>query len=216
MTKGATVKSALSTLLIAVMLLSGCANEQVSVARVHHRNRVSPAAVSPPDYPADAFDQAKAAELLLASQRAREQGDLAGARQTLESALALWPVATEGWEALMEICKAQQDSGCQAYARFFHAKLLMLSGLPMRAASMGFETVAENPEGTKVDSLVYDRRLLAMAERLWVFCSKEDPSHAKAAEPTEPSFYESYPYAPALLVIGIGAGILTGINAVAK
>jgi hypothetical protein len=58
--------------------------------------------------------------------------------------------------------------------------------------------------------------MLDMATRLWVFCSREDPSRATAPEPTETSFVEAYPYAPTLLVIGIAAGLLTGIKAVAN
>jgi hypothetical protein len=145
-----------------------------------------------------------------------KNGDLLAARRSTEAGLALWPVAIEGWEQLMEICAQQNDEDCRRYATFYHAKLVMLNGLPTRTAALGFETVAGNPVGTKVDNTVYDQRMLDMATRLWVFCSTDDPSHSKAPEPLEPSFSEAYPYAPALLVIGIGAGILTGIKGIAN
>jgi hypothetical protein len=196
------------------MGLSACADQPVTVA--HHRKHVSPPAVEPPTLPADSFDQATAAARLAAGQAALRRGDLPAARQATEAGLSLWPVAIEGWEQLIDICRQQGDGDCERYAIFFHAKLLVLNGLPMRAAALGFATVADNKEGAKVDNTVYDRRMLDMATRLWVFCSREDPAHSGAPEPTETSFNESYPYMPALLVIGIGAGLLTAIKGAAN
>jgi type II secretory pathway pseudopilin PulG len=209
------VKSAI-LILAAALLMAGCAEQQVTVAKAHHRNHVSPPAVEPPEWPADSFDQAKAEAALAAARQAREQGDAAAARLSAEAALASWPVTIEAWEELRLDCQAQGDSECQHYANFFHAKLLMLSGLPMRAASLGFETIAENPEGTKVENTVYDRRTLDMAERLWVFCHQKDPVRPKNGEPMQESFDDAYPYVPALVVIGVGAGLLSGIKAIAN
>jgi hypothetical protein len=208
------VKSPIAILVVAALGLSACADQPVTVA--HHRKHVSPPAVEPPVWPADSFNQANAALALNAGAAARKAGKLVDARRATEEALALWPVAIEGWEQLIEICRQQDDEECRRYAGFFHAKLVVLAGLPMRAAALGFETVAANKPGTKVDNTVYDQRMLDMATRLWVFCSKEDPANAKAPEPTEPGFNEAYPYAPALLVIGIGAGLLTGIKSIAN
>ena len=201
---------------MAALLLAGCADQQVTVAKAHHRTHVSPPAVEPPAWPADSFDQAKADAALNAARQARLQGDPAAARLAAETALAAWPVTIDAWEELILDCRALADSQCQQYATFFHAKLLELSGLPMRAAALGFETMAENPEGTKIDNTIYDRRTLDMAERLWVFCHQKDPVRDKGGEPTQESFDEAYPYAPALAVIGVGAGLLSGIKAVAN
>lgn len=197
------------------LLLAGCADE-VTVARAHHRNHSSPLAVPPPVLPKGSFDQARALVALTEGKQALQAGDLKAARQATESALDFWPVAIEGWEQLIDVCEKQQDAKCQRHAVFFHAKLVLLNGLPMRAAALGFETIAENQPGAKVDNMVYDQEMLAMATRLWAYCSEQDPAHARAGEPTETSFYDDYPYAPALLVIGIGAGLLSGINALAN
>jgi hypothetical protein len=212
---GSNSKTALVTVLVAALGLSACADE-VPVAKLHHRTHVSPPFVEPPVLPAGSFDQARAAQRLLDGKEALQRGDLGAAQAATEQALASWPVAIEGWEQLIELCQRQDDQSCRRYATFYHAKLVMLNGLPMRAAALGFESVAANPPGTKVDDTVYDQRMLDMATRLWVFCSREDPSRATAPEPTETSFVEAYPYAPTLLVIGIAAGLLTGIKAVAN
>jgi protein involved in temperature-dependent protein secretion len=209
------VKPAIVTLLLAAML-SGCADQPVTVARAHHRNHVSPPPVAPPTLPDDSFDQAKAEAALATAVAARRQGDLSAARAASEAALQAWPVSINAWEELYQLCGAEGDAACRRYAMFFHAKLLVLAGLPMRAASLGFETIAESPEGTHVENNVYDRQTLAMASRLWVFCSQQDPAHSKAGEPMQESFDDAYPYAPALLVIGVGAGLLTGIKSLAN
>jgi hypothetical protein len=208
------VKSSIVTLLVAALVLSACAEEPVTVA--HHRKHVSPPPVEPPVLADPAFDQAEAGSRLAEGQAALQRGDLAQARRATDSALALWPVAIEGWRQLIEICKRQGDGECERYGVFFQAKLEMLEGLPMRTASLGFAAVADNKVGTRVDNGVYDQRMLDMASRLWVFCSKEDPAHSRAPEPTESSFNETYPYAPALLVIGIGAGLISGAKALAN
>lgn len=208
------MKSSIVTLLVAALLLSACAEEPVTV--VHHRKHVSPPPVEPPQLADANFDQTESGNRLSAGQAALQRGDLPEARRATESALALWPVAIEGWEQLIDICKRQGDAECERYGVFFHAKLEMLQGLPMRSAALGFATIADNKVGTRVDNSVYDQRMLDMATRLWVFCSKEDPAHAKASEPTESSFNENYPYAPALLVIGIGAGLISGAKALAN
>jgi len=208
------VKSPIVSVLIAAMGLAACADRQpVTVA--HHRHHVSPPAVEPPSFPDGSFNQAEAATALANGGAALKQGNLAAARSATETSLALWPVAIEGWEQLIDICGRQDDQGCKTYATFYHAKLVMLNGQPMRAAAMGFETVAANPVGAKGDNFIYDQKTLDMATRLWAFCSKEDPANSRAPEPTEASFNETYPYAPALLVIGIGAGLLSGIKSVA-
>jgi len=213
--RGSNSKTALVTVLVAALGLSACTDE-VPVAKLHHRTHVSPPAVEPPVLPAGSFDEGLAAQRLQDGKIALQRADLPVARSATEAALALWPVAIEAWEQLIEVCQQQGDDSCRRYATFYHAKLVMLNGLPMRAAALGFETVAANPPGAKVDDMVYDQRMLDMATRLWVFCSREDPSHATAAEPTESTFDEAYPYVPALLVIGLAAGLLTGIKAVAN
>ena len=209
------MKSPVAFAVIAALGLSACADQQpVTVA--HHRKHVSPPAVPAPVWPPDSFDQAGAAAALKAGEAALKKGDLAGARAATDQGLALWPVAIEGWEQLIEICRQQEDEECRRAAVFFHAKLVVLDGLPMRTAELSFATVASNKPGTRVDNTVYDQRMLDMATRLWVFCSKEDPANSKAPEPTEASFNERYPYAPALLVIGIGAGLLSGVKGIAN
>jgi hypothetical protein len=208
------VKSPIVSLLVAASLLSACADRQpVTVA--HHRKHVSPPAVEPPSFPAGSFNEKDAAVALGAGAESLKKGNLAAARKSTEDALALWPVATEGWGQLSDICNQQNDVDCKHYADFYLAKLVLLEGLPMRTAALGFETVAGNQVGTKADNFVYDQRTLDMANRLWAFCSSDDPANSKAPEPTEATFNEAYPYAPALLVIGIGAGLLAGIKSVA-
>jgi hypothetical protein len=209
-------KSALVSAVMAVALLAGCGNDQVEVAKVHHRTHFSPPYVPPPLWPSDVFDEAKAKAQFDLARAARDKGEWTEARAAAEAGLALWPVEIEGWETLMAACDAQEDVACQHYADFYHAKLLALNGLPMRAAALGFETVAENEVGQHVDNFTYDKKTLDMATRLWVFCTQHDSVRNPTAEPTEASLDEDYPYVPALLVIGVGAGILTGIKSVAK
>ena len=202
-------------MLVIAGLLTACAQEQ-PVTVVHHRQHVSPTMVAAPEWPADSFDQKIAAAKIVEGKQALDRGDLNSARAASEQALALWPVAIEGWEQLIDICGRQDDQECLFYAKFYQAKLVMLNGLPMRSAALGFQTVAENEEGGKAEGRTYDRKTLDMATRLWVFCSREDPAHSKAPEPTEPDFMDSYPYVPVILVIGIGAGLLTAVKGVAN
>ena len=209
-------KSALVSAVMAIALLAGCNNDPVQVAKVHHRNHFSPPYVPPPLWPSDVFDQAKAQTQFDAARAARDKGDWTQARAAAEAGLALWPVDIDGWEILMAACDAQDDVACQHYAGFYHAKLLALNGLPMRAAALGFETVAENDVGQHADNFTYDKKTLDMATRLWVFCTQHDSVHNPTEEPTEQSFDEAYPYVPVLLVVGLGAGVLTGIKSVAK
>jgi len=209
------VKSPIVTLLVTASLLAACADRQ-PVAEAHHRKHFSPPAVEPPSFPDNSFNQKDAAVALAAGAAALNKGDLAAARKSTDNALALWPVAIEGWEQLSDICGRQNDEDCKHYADFYHAKLVVLNGLPMRTAALGFETVAGNKVGAKVDNFTYDQKTLDMANRLWAFCSTEDPANSKGPEPTEATFNETYPYAPALLVIGIGAGLLAGIKSIAN
>jgi hypothetical protein len=196
-------------------VLTACADPQpVTVA--HHHRHVSPPMVQPPNWPQDSFDRAQAQTALERGKAALERQDLTAARAATETALARWPVATEAWAQLAQICDQQNDPSCRFYAQFYLAKLVMLDGLPMRAAALGFATVADHEVGEHVDNAVYDQRMLDMATRLWVFCWREDPAHANGPEPLEPSFSEAYPYAPALLLIGIGAGVLSGVKAIAN
>ena len=210
------MKSAWVTAVTAAAFLTGCANDQVQVAKVHHRNHFSPPGEPAPSWPADAFDEAKAKTLFAAAKAAQEQADWAAARRAAEAGLDLWPVDIEGWETLMAACDAQEDAACSHYATFFHAKLISLNGLPMRVATLGFQTIADNEVGTKVDTFTYDRKTLEMATRLWAFCGQRDAIKDRDSEPTEAGLDEQYPYVPMLIVIGVGAGILTGIKSVAK
>lgn len=200
----------------ATALLTACSNDQVQVAKVHHRNHFSPTEMDAPDWPADAFDETRAKAQFALAKSAADRGDWANARQAAEAGLTLWPVDIEGWETLMVACDSQGDEDCSHYATFFHAKLLTLNGLPMRVATLSFQTVADNEVGAKVDNFRYDRKTLEMATRLWAFCGQRDAIRDRNAEPTEASFDEAYPYVPMLIVIGVGAGVLTGIKSVAK
>ena len=209
------MKSALISAVTAVALLTGC-NDQVEIAKVHHRTHFSPPEVPPPLWPADVFNEAKAKDQFVIALTAKDKQDWAQARAAAEAGLALWPVDIDGWEILIAACEAQDDVACQHYATFFHAKLLALNGLPMRSATLGFQNVAENQIGQHTDNFTYDKRTLDMATRLWVFCSQHDTIRHPTDEPTEQSFDQTYPYVPVLLVIGVGAGVLTAIKSVAK
>jgi len=210
-----TVKSAFISALTAVALLSAC-SDRVEIAKVHHHKHFSPPEVLPPLWPSDRFDEARARSQFETALIAKDKGDWARARDAAEAGLALWPIDIEGWETLLAACDAQADIACQHYATFFHAKLVGLNGLPMRAATLGFQTVAENEVGQHVDNFVYDQKTLDMATRLWVFCSQHDTIRHPTDEPTEPAFDETYPYVPVLIVIGVGAGVLTAVKSVAK
>ncbi len=210
------MKSALVTAVTALALLSGCNNDPVEIAKVHHRNHFSPPEVPPPLWPADIFDEAKAKAQFDIARAARDKEDWTQARAAAEAGLALWPIDLEAWETLMAACDAQDDLACQHYATFYHAKLIALNGLPMRAATLGFQTISENEVGQHTDNFTYDRKTLDMATRLWVFCSQHDTIRHPTDEPTEEAFDEAYPYVPVLIVIGVGAGVLTGIKSVAK
>ena len=210
------MKSAFVTAVTVMALLGGCSGDQVPIANAHQGKHFSQPAVAAPDWPADSFDEARAKTRFDAARAAQDKGDWAAARGEAEAGLALWPVQIEGWETLIAACDAQGDEACGKYAAFFHAKLLALNGLSMRVATMGFETVSENEVGQHADDFVYDQKTLDMATRLWVFCSQRDSMRPPAQEPTETAFDEDYPYVPVLLVIGLGAGVLTGIKSVAK
>lgn len=210
------MKSSLISAITVLALLSGCANDKVPVAEAHHRKHFSPPAVAAPSWPADSFDEARAKSHFETAKAAEDRKDWPAARREAEAGLALWPIRIEGWETLIAACEAQEDEACTHYATFFHAKLLTLNGLPLRAATMGFETVADNQVGDKVDNFVYDQKTLDMATRLWVFCSQRDSMRPPAEEPTQEAFDDKYPYVPMLIVIGVGAGVLSGIKSVAK
>ena len=210
------MKSSLVTAVTVMALLTACGNDPVQVAKVHHRTHFSPTQQDAPDWPADAFNEDKAKLQFAAAKSAADKGDWANARQSAEAGLALWPVDLEGWETLIGACEAQGDDACFHYATFFHAKLLTLNGLPMRVATLSFQTVADNEVGAKVDNFRYDEKTLEMATRLWAFCGQRDSIHDRGDEPTQASFDEAYPYVPMLIVIGVGAGILTEIKSVAK
>jgi len=212
-----TVKSALISALTAIALLSGC-SDQVEIAKVHHRNHFSPPQVPPPLWPEGTFDEAKAKTQFDIAKAAKDKGDWTQARAAAEAGLTLWPVDIEAWETLMAACDAQEDVACQHYATFFHAKLISLNGLPMRSATLGFQNVADNEVGQKADNFTYDKKTLDMAVRLWVFCDQHDVVRhpTEKDEPTEEAFDQVYPYVPVLLVIGVGAGLLTAVKEVAK
>jgi len=211
-----TVKSALISMVTVVALLVGCSDQPVEIAKAHHRTHFSPPQVPPPLWPGDNFDETRARAQFDLANAAKAKGDWSHAREAAEAGLALWPIDIEGWETLLAACDAQSDVACQHYATFFHAKLIGLNGLPMRSATLGFQNVAENEVGQHVDNFVYDQKTLDMATRLWVFCDQHDTIRHPTDEPTEQAFDETYPYVPVLLVVGVGAGLLTGIKSVAK
>lgn len=210
------MKSALISMVTVVALLSGCSNQPVEVAKAHHRKHFSPPEVLPPLWPSENFDEARAKTQFDLAAAAKDRQNWTRAREAAEAGLALWPIDIEGWETLQAACDAQADVACQHYATFFHAKLIGLNGLPMRAATLGFQNVAENEVGQHVDNFVYDKKTLDMATRLWVFCSQHDTIRHPTDEPTEQAFDETYPYVPVLLVIGAGAVVLTAVKSVAK
>jgi hypothetical protein len=207
---------AIISMLTAAALLAGCAETPPpAVAQSKHRH-VSPAPVEPPAFPPDSFDQARSGGDLAAAIAARQAGDPAAARARAEAALEAWPVELAAWEELETDCRLLADRSCEQYAAFFHAKIAFTAELPVRVATLGFQTIAENPVGTKTEAMVYDDSTIAMARRLWAFSARRDPSRMHSDSPVEESFSEKYPYAPALLVIGVGAGLLSGIKALAN
>ena len=210
------MKSPIVACLLASALLAGCADNKVPVAEAHHRKHVSPMQVEPPSWPADSFDETRAKTAFDQASAAQAKGDLASARQADEQSLSLWPVSREAWDLLSALCTAQGDADCQRYAGFYRAKLDMIDGLPMHAATLGFQTVSEAPIGSRIDSQVYDQRMHDMAVRLWVFCSQHDAVRNRNAEPVEESLDQTYPYIPAIAIIGAVAGILSGIKALAN
>jgi len=117
---------------------------------------------------------------------------------------------------LRAVCQAADDTPCLNYAGFFLTKVDFAATLPPRAASLGFETVAEKEPGSQSGPLVHDARSLAMARRLWIFYGRDDPlANGRAVPADQETFSERYPYATAVIAIGIGAAVITGLKSAA-
>ncbi len=203
----------------ALALLAGCSESATQQAKAPTSSKhSSPAPVEPPTLPAGSFDQAKAQAELTTAQAAREAGNAAEARRQAEAAVDHWPGDPAAWAELQTDCQSLADVECSRYAAFFQAKIEFLKGLPARAGVLGFQNIAEEPTGTKAGAYTYDERTIVTARRLWAFYHQQDPMAAKRDQPMdeEPSFAEEYPYAPAVLVIGAGAGLLTAAKSLAN
>lgn len=201
----------------ALALLSGCATGGEQTGKpLRQSKRVSPAPVEAPTLPPGTFDQAKERSELAAAQAARQAGDASKARQLAEEATNHWPGDAAAWDELKTDCQATGDTECADYAAFFRAKIDYVKPLPAKAAQLGFQSLAEEPAGPKSEGFTYDERTVETARRLWAFYHLQDTARASLDKPVdEETFSEKYPYAPALLVIGIGAGVLTGIKSLA-
>jgi type II secretory pathway pseudopilin PulG len=191
-------------------LLVGCGGgSQPPLAAAPSARHVSPAAVEPPVLPAGSFDQAKERAELAAAQAARQAGDGAQARAQAEAAVAHWPSDLAAWDELQADCQALKDESCRQHAAFFRAKVEFVSGLAPRVAVLGFQTIAEEPPGTRVGGFTYDQATIDTARRLWAFYHSIDPLNAQRQEAEGETFTERYPYGPTALAIGIVAGVLT-------
>ncbi len=208
------------TMATVLALLAGCSGtaEQQQAKATPRPKHVSPAPVPPPTLPPGSFDEAKAKSELAAARDAREAGKAADARHLAEAAIEHWPGDPAAWAELQSDCQSLGDVQCRRYADFFRAKVEFVKTLPARAGVLGFQNIAEAPTGTKSGDYTYDDKTTATARRLWAFYHQEDPMTATRNKPMneEPSFAEKYPYAPALLVGGIGAGLLTAAKSVAN
>ncbi|PKU23519.1 tetratricopeptide repeat protein [Telmatospirillum siberiense] len=201
----------------ALALLSACADDPQPKAIATQSRHVSPPAVPAPVLPEGTFDQDRARQSLGAAQAARQAGQLPEARRQAEAAVDAWPADPGAWQALAEICQAGGDQACRRQADFFKAKVDYANTLPTRAAVLGFQTIAEEPDGTAGSGITYDRKSHDSAARLWAFYNAQDSLKNRRDMPDSegPSFSERYPYAPAILVIGVVAGVLTEANSLA-
>jgi hypothetical protein len=197
-------------------LLAGCAETPIKTAQVPTQHRhVSPAAVAAPELPGDSFDQARGRSQLAVAEAARLAGHPAEARQSAEASIDSWPSDSAAWTELETECRTLKDEPCQNRAGFFLAKIDYLKDLPARAAVLGFQTIAEEPLGTKSGDVVYDQKTIDLARRLWSFYDTQDPMKAMRDQSEEDSFADRNPYAPALLTAGVVAGALTAVKSLA-
>lgn len=197
--------------LCALALLTACADDPAPKPIASSNRRASPEAVPAPVFPAGTFDQDRARQALTAAQAARQAGQTPEARRQAETAVDAWPGDPEMWRTLAEICRSAGDQTCRRQAEFFQAKVDYANTLPTRSAVLGFQTIAEAPDGTAASGITYDGKSHEAAIRLWAFYDAQDVLKAQREMPpaTEKPFMEEYPLAPALLIGGAIAGVLT-------
>ncbi len=200
----------------ALAMLSACADAPPEKLTSIQGRHVSPAAVPAPVLPEGSFDRERARASLAAATAARQAGQLPEARHLAEAAVDAWPADLDSWQALADICQAAGDQTCRHQADFFRAKVDYANTLPTRVAVLGFQTIAEEPVGTAGSAFTYDRKSLETATRLWAFYNVQDNRGNQPAAPTEPSFTDKYPYASAVLAVGVVAGLLTAANSFAS
>lgn len=202
----------------ALILVSACADDPAPKPIASLNRHASPTAVPAPVLPEGTFDQERARQSLAAAQAARQAGQLPEARHQAELAIEAWPADPAAWQLLVDICQAGGDLTCRRQADFFRAKVEYANTLPTRAAVLGFQTIVEEPEGTTGSGITYDRKSHEAATRLWAFYDAQDALKSRRGMPPSDgaTFAERHPYAPAILVIGVVAGVLTEANALAK
>ncbi len=198
-----------------VAMLSACADAPPPKVAAASGRHVSPASVPAPVLPEGSFDRDRAKQALTAALAARQAGQLPEARRLAEAAVDAWPADLDAWAALADICQAADDQNCRRQADFFKAKVDYANTLPARSAVLGFQTIAEEPVGTAGSAITYDRKSLDTASRLWAFYNVQDLRQDGRQVPPGPSFSEEYPYLPAILVVGVIAGVLTTANSMA-
>jgi len=164
---------------LAATALAGC-DRDIELKRPFGQsfNHVSPTPPVVPRLPPGTFDQARAQTERTHAAAARLSGDAAGARKAAEAAAADWPGDPDNWRELAADCRALDDNACALYADFFGAKVDYVNGLPPRAATLGFASLAQGEVGTHTGDYVYDRRTLDTAARLASFYDARDPISA--------------------------------------
>jgi hypothetical protein len=204
--------------LTAAALLSACAETTPPPVKTAgtERRHVSPPSVPAPVLPDGSFDHVRANAALTAAMAARTAGQLPDAKLQTEAAIDAWPANAAAWRFLADICQNTGDESCRRYAAFFQAKVEFANALPARAAVLGFQNIAEEPEGANVNGVSYDRKSLDAARHLWAFYNVLDTRKDGREAPTEPSWTEKYPYGSAALAAGVIAGALTLAKTVAS
>ncbi|MDR3440715.1 hypothetical protein [Telmatospirillum sp.] len=195
----------------ALALLAGCADAPPAKVAQTAGRHVSPPAVPAPQLPDDSFDRTRAAAALGAARDAERDGQTADARSKALEAIAAWPGDPAAWQELAALCQAASDKTCQNRAEFFRAKVEFANALPIRAAVLGFQTIAEEPQGGRPDPVKTEA-----ARRLWAFYNVQDTRKDQRDAPQEPSFAEEYPYGSMLIAGGVIAGVLTGAKTLAN
>lgn len=196
----------------ALSLLAGCA-ETAAPAPARTSNRhVSPPAVPAPTLPDGSFDRDRAQALLAAARADKDGADQQKRRDDAQAAVNAWPGDADAWQELADACRATGDQTAADRADYFHGKVAFANTLPMRAAVLGFQTIAQEIPANAKDA---EARRMA-ATRLWSFFDAQDKLRPLRPTPEDPSFAEDYPYGTMLLSGGIIAGILTAAKSLAN